>query len=199
VIDDEAIREAAAAIARGELVVLPTDTVYGIGARPDDARATAAIFEAKGRPRDLMLPVLVATVEEARRAAVFDGRAARLAEASWPGPLTLVLPRTDRSAGWDLGGDGTTIGVRIPGHPVALELLRRTGSLAVTSANRSGGAPAEDREGLVATFGARVAVYLVADAPVRGSASTVVSLVGPEPVILRRGDVAPSFIADLVR
>jgi tRNA threonylcarbamoyl adenosine modification protein (Sua5/YciO/YrdC/YwlC family) len=199
VIDDAAIDDAAAAIGRGGLVVLPTDTVYGLGARPDDPRATAAIFEAKGRPRDLTLPVLVATVEEARRAAVFDGRAARLADACWPGPITIVLPRTERSRGWDLGGETGSIGVRVPDHPVALELLGRTGPLAVTSANRSGEPPATHTEALTAAFGDRVAVYLTEDAPLVGSASTVVDLLGPEPVILRRGDVDAAVIADLAR
>jgi len=199
VIDDEAVDAAVAAVRRGELVVLPTDTVYGIGARPDDAAATAAIFEAKGRPRDLTLPVLAATAEEARRAAVFDGRAARLAATYWPGPLTLVLPRTAHSRGWDLGGDGVSIGVRVPDQPIALELLRRTGPLAVTSANRSGEPPAEDLAALTSTFGDRVTVYLTTDEPLVGSASTIVGLLGPEPSILRRGDVDPSIIAELTR
>ena len=196
-IDDAAIDAAVAAVGRGELVVLPTDTVYGIAARADDASATAAIFEAKGRPRDLTLPILVATEGEARRVAVFDGRATRLAAATWPGPVTLVLPRTERSRGWDLGGDGTSIGVRVPDDPVALELLRRTGPLAATSANRSGEPPAVDEDALRVAFGDRVAVYLIAEAPLTGSASSVVDLTGPEPVILRRGDVDPAVIADL--
>ena len=196
-IDDAAIDAAVAAVGRGELVVLPTDTVYGIAARADDASATAAIFEAKGRPRDLTLPILVATEGEARRVAVFDGRATRLAAAIWPGPITLVLPRNERSRGWDLGGDGATIGVRVPNDPVALDLLGRTGPLATTSANRSGAPPARDGDALRAAFGDRVAVYLIAEAPLGGSASSVVDLTGPEPVILRRGDVDPAVIADL--
>ena len=196
-IDEAAIDAAVAAVRRGELVVLPTDTVYGIAARPDDALATAAIFEAKGRPRDRTLPVLVATEGEARRAAVFDGRAARLAAATWPGPITLVLRRTEHSRSWDLGGDGISIGVRVPDDPIALELLRRAGPLATTSANRSGDPPAEDAEALRAAFGDRVAVYLIADRAITGSASSVVDLTGPEPVILRRGDVDPAVIADL--
>ena len=192
------LEAAAAAATAGKLVVFPTDTVYGIGTRPDDPEATAAIFAAKGRPLGLTLPVLVPSAEEARRAAVFDGRAARLAAAFWPGALTIVLPRTDRSRDWALGGDGRTIGVRVPDHDLALGLLRRTGPLAVTSANRSGEAPAEDRDALVAIFGERVAVYLTATAAVGRLASTVVDLTGSEPQVLRRGDVEAARILDLV-
>jgi len=195
--DANEVAAAAEAVARGDLVVLPTDTVYGIGSRPDDPRATRAIFEAKGRPRDLTLPVLVASEEQARRAAVFDRRAARLARAYWPGPLTLVLPRTERSRAWDLGGEGSSIGVRVPQHPLALDLLRRTGPLAVTSANRSGDPPASDLPALRATFGDRVSVYLLEDEPLRGEASTVLALLGPEPVILRRGPLDPSDMPEI--
>ncbi len=154
------LRDAALAAGRGELIVFPTDTVYGLGTRPDDPAATARVFEAKQRPRDLELPVLVATVETARSVAVFDDRAERLAGACWPGPLTLVLPRDAAAAGWDLGGDPATVGVRAPHHPLALALLAETGPLAVTSANRSGGTPVETCDELQSLFGEDVAVYL---------------------------------------
>jgi len=183
------IDAAVAALEAGRLVVFPTDTVYGIGARPDDPRATAAVFAAKGRPRDLVLPVLVGSEGEARRLAVFDERAARLAAAYWPGALTIVLPRTGLVRGWDLGGDGGSVGLRLPDHPIAMELLRRAGPLAVTSANRSGEPTAGRLDTLVAAFGDRVAVYLVADEGHAGSASTVVDLTGPEASILRHGDL----------
>src|SRR5215213_3344099 len=98
------VDDAVAAVGRRELIVLPTDTVYGIGSRPDDPEATARIFAAKGRPRDLELPVLVPDVDAAASIAVLDERAARLVEGFWPGPLTVVLERTDASRGWDLGG-----------------------------------------------------------------------------------------------
>jgi L-threonylcarbamoyladenylate synthase len=182
------VDEAVSAVARGALIVLPTDTVYGIGTRPDDEGATAALFAAKERPADLTLPVLVAAVRQAREIAVFDDRAERLAWA-WPGALTLVLPRTASSAGWDLGGDVDTIGVRVPAHPLALALLARTGPLAVTSANRSGDPPARTCDELVAAFGDRVSVYLCQDAPLEGAASTVVDLAHGELRILREGDV----------
>jgi L-threonylcarbamoyladenylate synthase len=192
--------EAAAVAARGgKLVVFPTDTVYGVGARPDDPGATAAVFEAKGRHRRLTLPVLVASAGGGRGGAVFDGRAARLAAAHWPGSLTIVLPRTERSRGWHLGGGGASVGVRVPNDEMALELLRQTGPLAVTSANRSGEPPGRDRDELVAIFGDRVAVYLTSSGSIRGAASTVVDLTGPVPTILRRGELDPQDILDLVR
>ena len=193
------IEAAVAAVRAGRPIVFPTDTVYGIGARPDDPAAVAAVFEAKERPRQLALPVLVATVDDAAAIAAFDGRASRLSEAFWPGSLTIVLPRGDRSRGWDLGGDGRSIAVRVPDHPVTLELLRRTGPLAVTSANRSGEPPAEDRDGLVAIFGSRVGAYLVDAVPLRGTASTVLDLTGPDAVILRRGDLDPAAVLALAR
>ncbi len=143
------IGEAALAALRGELVVLPTDTVYGIGTRPDDHEATARLFDAKGRPRDLELPVLVPTAAAAREIAELDVRAEALASRFWPGPLTLVLRRAGSSRDWDLGGDPATIGVRVPHHPLALAVLARTGPLAVTSANRSGEPTPSSCEGVV--------------------------------------------------
>jgi len=181
--------EAAAAARRGDLIVFPTDTVYGVGTRPDDPAATAKVFEAKRRPRDLELPVLVATVSEARAVAAFDERAERLAAALWPGPLTLVLPRGADASGWDLGGDPATVGVRAPHHPVALALLADTGPLAVTSANLSGRPPAETCDELQALFGDDVAVYLCQEGPLAGVSSTVVDLAHGPAMILREGSL----------
>jgi tRNA threonylcarbamoyl adenosine modification protein (Sua5/YciO/YrdC/YwlC family) len=192
------IADAAAAAAGGGLVVFPTDTVYGIGTRPDDPLATARLFAAKGRPGDLTLPVLVATTAEARSVAVFDDRAEALAEACWPGALTLVLPRTEAAHEWDLGGDPETVGVRIPDHPLAREVLGRTGPLAVTSANRSGEPPATSCDQLEAAFGDRVAVYLCQDDPLEGLASTVVDLAHGDARILRAGEVTAERIAGLL-
>lgn len=183
------IAEAVAAARDGALIVFPTDTVYGIAARPDRAAATARLFEAKARPRDLTLPVLAATVHEARRVARFDARADRLAASCWPGALTLVLPRTSRSRDWDLGGDPASIGVRVPAHPLALAVLAETGPLATTSANRSGAPPATTCDELVASFGSDVAVYLCQEEPLVGIASTVVSLLAPTLEVVRAGDL----------
>jgi L-threonylcarbamoyladenylate synthase len=190
--------DAAAAAIRGELIVFPTDTVYGLGTRPDDPAATARVFEAKHRPRDLELPVLVATVASARSVAVFDERAAVLAGRCWPGPLTLVLPRGAAASGWDLGGDPATVGVRAPHHPLALALLAETGPLAVTSANRSGRPPVETCDRLRALFGEDVAVYLCHDVRLDGVASTVLDLAHGPASILREGALPREAIAELL-
>jgi L-threonylcarbamoyladenylate synthase len=192
------LRDAAVAAARGELVVFPTDTVYGIGTRPDEPAATARVFEAKRRPRDLELPVLVATVMAARAVAVFDERAERLAAALWPGPLTLVLPRGADASGWDLGGDPTTVGVRVPRHPLALALLAETGPLAVTSANLTGRPPVETCGQLQELFGDAVAVYLCQEGSLDGVASTVIDLAHGPATIIREGSLPRDVLVQLL-
>lgn len=184
------ILEAAEAALGGGLVVLPTDTVYGIGTRPDDPVATARLFEAKGRPRDLELPVLVASRADAEAIAAFDDRARSLAGRFWPGPLSIVLERTERSRAWDLGEDVATIAVRMPHHPLALAVLARTGPLAVTSANRSGEPTPQTAEGLGKVFGDAVEVYLCEEDPLAGRPSTVVDLTGPDLRVVRAGAVS---------
>ena len=188
------VAEAADAARAGRLIVLPTDTVYGIGTRPDDPAATDRLFDAKARPRDLELPILAATAAEARTLARFDARADRLAGACWPGALTLVLPRTGASTGWELGGDPATVGVRVPHHPLALAVLAATGPLAVTSANRSGAPPARTCDELQAAFGDAVEVYLCQDEPLEGMASSVVDLAHGPARLLRAGSVASEVI-----
>ena len=188
------MQHAVEAALRGEVVVLPTDTVYGLGTRPDDAAATARLFALKGRPEDLELPVLVPSAGAARTIAEFDERASALAARFWAGPLTLVLPRTGSSRGWDLGGDEETIGVRMPHHPLALAVLAHTGPLAVTSANRSGERTPTTCEGVQQVFGDRVAVYLCDPSALEGAASTVVDLAHGEPRFLRVGALAPDEV-----
>jgi L-threonylcarbamoyladenylate synthase len=192
------LSDAAAAVRRGELIVFPTDTVYGIGTRPDVPAATARLFEAKRRPRDLELPVLVATLAAARAVAAFDERAERLASALGPGPLTLVLPRSADASGWDLGGDPATVGVRAPHHPLALALLMDTGPLAVTSANLSGRPPAETCDELQALFGDRVEVFLCQEVPLEGVASTVLDLAHGPAMILRAGSLTRESLGELL-
>jgi tRNA threonylcarbamoyl adenosine modification protein (Sua5/YciO/YrdC/YwlC family) len=193
------IEAAARAALDGSLIVLPTDTAYGIGTRPDDPSATARVFEAKGRPRELDLPVLVPSTEDARRIAAFDERAEALAVRFWAGPLTMVLPRTGTSRGWDLGGDAGTIGVRMPHHPLTLALLARTGPLAVSSANRSGEPTPATCDGVEATFADAVEVYLCAPEPIAGPASTVVDLAHGRPSVVRAGAVSERAVAEALR
>jgi L-threonylcarbamoyladenylate synthase len=192
------IADAVAAVRSGGLVVFPTDTVYGIGTVPHDAAATARLFDAKHRSHDLTLPVLTPTLDVARAVARFDDRAERLATALWPGALTLVLPRTDASLMWGLGGDGRTIGVRVPSHPLALAVLAAAGPLATTSANRSGEPPAVTCDELHATFGDLVAVYLCQEQPLSGGASTVVDLTDRDVRVLRSGGVDIDRIESLL-
>jgi L-threonylcarbamoyladenylate synthase len=192
------LAEAVAAARRGELVVLPTDTIYGIGTRPDDPAATARVFAAKRRPRALELPVFVDDLEVARDVGRFDERAERLASACWPGPLTLVVRRAASASSWDLGGDPDTIGLRAPRHELALDLVRATGPLAITSANRSGQSPATTCDELRAVFGDEVAVYLCQDEPLEGLASTVLDLAHGPARIIREGDLSVERLRELL-
>ncbi|MGH2711015.1 MAG: L-threonylcarbamoyladenylate synthase [Actinomycetota bacterium] len=199
---EQASEEALASITRaldaGRPIVFPTDTVFGIAARPDLPDATSALFDAKERPRELTLPVLVADPEAVRMFAEMDQRAATLAERFWPGPLTLILPRLERSRDWDLGVERDTVAVRVPDHPAALEVLRRNGPLATTSANLSGEPNPLDCEGVRASLGDSVAVYLCAEPSPDGTASTLVDLTGERPEILRDGPVSAEDVLRLL-
>ncbi len=155
-----ALDEAVHALGRGGLVVLPTDTVYGVGADAFDARAVAALLAAKGRGRQMPPPVLV---PDAR---TLDGLCTdvpepvrALVEAFWPGGLTVIL-RAQPSLTWDLGETRGTVAVRMPDHPAALALLARTGPLAVSSANLTGQPAALTAADALAQLGDAVAVYL---------------------------------------
>ncbi len=188
----EALDRAAQALASGELVVVPTETVYGLAARPDLPGATARVFAAKRRPGELTLPVLAADQDGAWAIARPEAAARRLAGAFWPGPLTMVLPRTERSQPWHLGEQAGSIGVRVPDHAITQGLLELAGPLAATSANVSGRPPIGDPEAIIACFGAAVAVYLVLPRgapPPAGSPSTVVELTGGGIRVLRPGAV----------
>ena len=192
------IEEAAQAALVGKLVVVPTDTVYGIGTRPDDPDATARLFEAKRRPEQLELPVLVAGSEAAERLGVFDDRARALIRELWPGALTVIVARREESVTWSLGGDPRTIGLRMPDHPVALALLSRAGALAVTSANISGQPTPATCEELHSVFASNVEIYLCEEQPIRGTASTVVDVSGADVRILREGQISASNVFDIL-
>ncbi|HEY6567780.1 MAG TPA: L-threonylcarbamoyladenylate synthase [Actinomycetota bacterium] len=192
------IRDAASAIGAGGLIILPTDTVYGLASRPDDPIATGRIFDAKARARELELPVLCATEAQAREVAMFDHRADALALASWPGGLTLVLARAEAARGWDLGGDPETVGVRVPSHPLTLAVLALTGPMAVTSANRSGQPPAATCDELVDTFGDLVDMYLCSADPLSGAPSTVVDLAHGPATIIREGGISRDQVRKLL-
>jgi len=181
------------ALADGLLVGIPTDTVYGLAADPFRPGATERLFDAKRRSRDVDLPVLVASIEQALTlATAVPSVAATLMKSFWPGPLTLVLPRRPGLAA-DLGDDDATVGVRCPGHPVPLALCAKAGPLATTSANLHGEPTSQTAEEVVAVFGASVPVVLDGG-PRSGRPSTVVDCTGIEPRLLREGRIPWSVV-----
>lgn len=175
------------AVRRGELVVLPTDTVYGIGADAFDPSAVRKLLAAKGRGREMPPPVLIssATTLDALATAV-PGYARSLVDAFWPGPLTLVC-RQQPSLQWDLGDTRGTVAVRMPDHPVALEILERTGPLAVSSANLTGHPPATDAAQAEEMLTAHVTAIVDAGQTPGDIPSTIVDVTGDQGRILRRG------------
>jgi L-threonylcarbamoyladenylate synthase len=193
----EAIAEAAAAIRAGRLVAFPTETVYGLGADATDDRAVAAVFAAKDRPRFNPLIVHVPDLAAAKAFAAFDARAEALAAAFWPGPLTLVLPRTPASSVSRLVSAGLeTLAVRVPDHPVARALLQACARpVAAPSANPSGRASPTTAAHVAAMLGDRVDLILDGGSCRVGLESTVLDLVSPTPRILRAGAVGPEDIA----
>ena len=184
-----ALSAAAHCVSSGQLVVLPTDTVYGIGADAFDSAAITDLLAAKGRGRDMPVPVLVgswSTIEGL--VSVVSQRTWDLIEAFWPGGLTLVVEHAP-SLSWDLGDTRGTVAVRMPLHPVAIELLEQTGPMGVSSANRSGQPAAMNAEEAQDQLGDSVAVYLDGGAVQTGVASTIVDVTCEIPRILRAGAV----------
>jgi L-threonylcarbamoyladenylate synthase len=197
--DALALTEAAAVLRRGGLVAFPTETVYGLGANALDAAAVARIFTAKGRPAKNPLIVHVATVEQARElTADWPDAAGRLAALFWPGPLTLVLPRNSRVPDIVTAG-GPTVALRIPGHPVALALLRAANlPLAAPSANRSAYLSPTRPEHVLRGLGGRIDLLLDAGPTSGGVESTVLDLSTSPPRLLRPGLIAPTPIEAVV-
>lgn len=192
------LTDAASAVRRGELVVIPTDTVYGIGCDAFNTRAVAALLEAKGRGRDMPAPVLVGTVSAATALVQSLGTHGQdLIDAFWPGPLTLIF-RANPSLVWDLGDTKGTVAVRMPMHQVALDLLRETGPMAVSSANRSGQPPATTVEEAEEQLGDSVAVYLDGGPCTDNVPSTIVDLTTAVPRLLRKGAIPVDKIRGVV-
>ncbi|MBV9951168.1 MAG: threonylcarbamoyl-AMP synthase [Acidimicrobiia bacterium] len=188
---------AAAALRAGEVVLLPTDTVYGIAVRAELPGATARLFSLKDRAEVQPVAVLVADRDQALALAARpdDDAVLRVMEQLWPGPLTLVLRRAADAEQLELGGDPTTIGIRCPDHDFVRALAAEVGPLATTSANRHGEpTPASAAEAAASLVGP---VALVVDGGPAGTiASTVVDLTGTEPRVLRQGAVT---VADIER
>ncbi|MEW5688001.1 MAG: L-threonylcarbamoyladenylate synthase [Pseudomonadota bacterium] len=193
------VADAADALARGGLVLMPTETVYGLAADAANPLAVAAVYEAKGRPSFNPLIAHVANLAMARRIARFDARAEKLAAAFWPGPLTLVLPVADEAAVCDLARAGLdTVAVRAPGHPVAHALIEALGRPVVApSANRSGRPSPTTFADAVEETGVSAAAALDGGACAVGLESTVVGLLDA-PRLLRPGAVTRAQVEAVI-
>lgn len=193
-----AIDEAVHALARGALVVVPTDTVYGLAADAFNPAAVAALLAAKGRGRQMPPPVLVPDVR------TLDGLATRISDEVrtlvanfWPGGLTIIC-HAHTSLAWDLGETAGMVAIRMPDHPAALALLARTGPLAVSSANLTGQPAALSAEAAFAQLGGSVAVYLDAGRVTGGLASTIVDATGDALRLVRAGAVPLELLQSVV-
>jgi len=192
----EGVAAAAEAVRGGEVVVLPTDTVYGVGVDAFASEAVAAVLLAKGRGREMPLPVLVPDPQTVDGlAADVPAYARDLIQAFWPGPLTLVL-HAQSSLMWDLGDTNGTVALRMPQNDTALALLAEVGPMAVTSANVSGQPPATTILDAATQLGSAVSVYLEAGPSAGGLASTILDCTGESPVILRAGAVTAGQIQE---
>ena len=192
------IQEARDAVRRGELVVLPTDTVYGIGCDAFTPDAVNRLLATKGRGRDMPVPVLVGSTSTL--GGILDrvpDSARPLIENFWPGALTIVV-RHPPSLAWDLGEARGTVAVRMPDNEIAIELLQGTGPLAVSSANKSGAQPATTAEDAEEQLGTAVSVYLDGGQCASQTPSTIVDVTSDVPRILREGAIPADRIRELL-
>jgi tRNA threonylcarbamoyl adenosine modification protein (Sua5/YciO/YrdC/YwlC family) len=192
------IAEAVSAARRGELIVLPTDTVYGVGADAFTPPAVSALLDAKGRGREMPPPVLVGSVRAATALVEDLGTYGQdLIDEFWPGALTLVC-RANQNLLWDLGETKGTVAVRMPMHELAVELLKETGPLAVSSANLTGQPAARTLAEAEKMLGEAVSVYLDGGPTGHAEPSTIIDLTGPIPRLLRAGAVSEEKIRSVV-
>ncbi|MEV5375614.1 threonylcarbamoyl-AMP synthase [Streptosporangium nondiastaticum] len=192
------LREAVAAVRRGELVVLPTDTVYGIGADAFSSEAVGDLLQAKGRGRGMPSPVLVGSPNTLHGLVTdFSEQAWELVDAFWPGALTLVANHQP-SLTWDLGETRGTVAVRMPLHPVAIELLTEFGPMAVSSANLTGHPAPQDCDAAQEMLGDSVSVYLDGGPTPADVPSSIVDVTGKVPVLLRAGAISAEQLREVV-
>ncbi len=184
------VTAAARAIKRGEIVGVPTDTVYGLAVDLYEEAALDRLYAVKGRDGDKPIAILVASLEQGLVLGAMSDRALELAERYWPGAATLVVPRLDTAPEWLGDAERRTVALRCPDHPVALALLEITGPLAVTSANRSDTEPVVTADEAQAVFHDEVLTYLPGEAG-GGAPSTLIDLTQPTEVVLRQGPVTP--------
>ena len=182
-----ALDEAVHAVSRGQLVVLPTDTVYGVGADAFTPRAVKALLDAKGRGRQMPPPVLIPDVRTLDGLATeVPGTVRALAAAFWPGALTLIVT-AQPTLTWDLGETRGTVALRVPDHPLALALLRRTGPMAVSSANKTGQPAATTAADAAGQLGDAVAVVLDGGPTPGNAPSTILDATGDRLRLVRLG------------
>ncbi len=193
--DKGAIKEAAESILRGELVIFPTETVYGLACDATNDLAVERVFDAKGRSEENPLPVQVPSADDLDKVAISVpafGRA--LASAHWPGPLTLIVAKNPNIPDSVTCGK-QTVGVRVPDHPVALALLQAVGKpIVATSANKSGNAAPCDAQDAIDQIGSKVSIVLDSGKTELGVASTIVDVSQPSPSVLRRGTIGEDDI-----
>ncbi len=191
----DGIAAAGAAVRKGQVVVLPTDTVYGVGCDAFDAAAVTAVLAAKGRGRDMPPPVLIPAARTALGLATeIPDYATTLMDRFWPGPLTLVL-KAHTSLQWDLGDTNGTVALRMPSDEIALQLLADVGPMAVTSANSTGSPAARTVDEALAMLGESVAIFLDGGRSAGDGPSTIIDCTGLAPVTLREGAL-PQHVID---
>lgn len=194
----ESVATAVQAVHDGRVIVLPTDTVYGVGADAFQPDAVAAVLAAKGRGRQMPPPVLIPSIDTVLGLGMDVAEAATaLMREFWPGALTVIVT-AQPSLAWDLGDTGGTVALRVPDHPVALAVLKQTGPLAVTSANLTGHPAAMTAADAEEQLGESVAVYLDGGQAPGGEASTIVRATGPHLEILRLGALSREQLAAVV-
>lgn len=194
----DGIEAAAQAIRAGELIVMPTDTVYGIGCDAFSPNAVRKLLAAKGRGSDMPVPVLVAAWEDALELAdTIPTGAMKLTKRYWPGELSIVVPQSP-NVDWDLGQTHDSVMLRMPNSDLARRLLARSGPLAVSSANKTGHAPATNAEEALSQLLSSVAVYLDDGPATIGTPSTIVDFTHDEPRILREGAVSAQQVWEIL-
>ena len=198
--NETSIKDAAEVLRGGDLVAMPTETVYGLAANALDGKAVAKVFEAKGRPSFNPLIIHCADVDQVSEYVRLSADAMQVAEAFWPGPLTMILPKAEGCAVSDLASAGLpTLAVRIPKHDVAQQLIREAGvPLAAPSANKSGRLSATSPQHVAQAFGDEVSMILAAGRCSVGLESTVLDLSSGEPVVLRPGAITAEEISEVL-
>ena len=199
-IDADVMEQAGKLIAEGELVAFPTETVYGLGGDALDPDASRKIYAAKGRPSDNPLIVHIADFDDMKRVArEVPEQAKKLADAFWPGPLTMIVWKSDEVPEATTGGM-QTVAVRMPNHPVALELIRRSGCLiAAPSANTSGRPSPTEAQHVAEDLAGKIAMILDGGPVGIGIESTIIDLTEEKPMILRPGYITPEMLSEVLQ